>query len=50
MPILGSPGRSSCTPGRVATQSINCETSFASTVGLSTSASPPDAPKPRDPR
>src|SRR5271166_5858112 len=47
MPMRGSPGASSCTPGCVATHSINCETSFASTFGLSTSASPPDAPKPR---
>ena len=30
MPIRGSPGASSCTPGRVATQSISVLTSLAS--------------------
>ena len=47
MPTRGTPGRSSRTPGRRATQLSISETSRPSKFGLSTSAFPPEWPKPR---
>ena len=47
MPMRGTPGWSSSTPGCCATQLMREETSRPSNDGLSTSAAPPDWPKPR---
>ena len=47
MPTRGTPGRSSWTPACCATQLSMADTSRPSSFGLSTSASPPEWPKPR---